>query len=166
MRRVKAVYMYNDISRTDVVRHKPRGRLYRVGSAALTICGGLTFTLALTRFISDAAAAWSPTATARVCFSYPDEQSLPDSDDIGQYLLSQAFFRKRRALLRPRRGEHRSMRAAHPVLPASPETEGEVPESPIDEPDSSDDNKIPRKHGHIQIRLFAPARRSARAVTL
>lgn len=84
--------MYNDISRTDVIRHKPRGRLYRIGSAALTICGGLAFTLALTRFISDAAAAWSPTATARVCFSYPDEQSLPDSDDIGQYLLSQAFF--------------------------------------------------------------------------
>lgn len=141
MRRVKAVYMYNDISRTDVVRHKPRGRLYRVGSAALTICGGLTFTLALTRFISDTAAAWSPTATARVCFSYPDEQSLPDSDDIGQYLLSQAFFGS--DALYFDLGEENTGRTELPIPSASPETEGEVPESPIDEPDSSDDIRIP-----------------------
>ena len=133
--------MYNDISRTDVIRHKPRGRLYRVGSAALTICGGLTFTLALTRFISDAAAAWSPTATARVCFSYPDEQSLPDSDDIGQYLLSQAFFGS--DALYFDLGEENTGRYDVPTPSTSPETEGEVPESPIDEPDSSDDNKIP-----------------------
>ncbi len=141
MRRVQAVYMYNDISRTDVIRHKPRGRLYRVGSAALTICGGLTFTLALTRFISDAAAAWSPTATARVCFSYPDEQSLPDSDDIGQYLLSQAFFGS--DALYFDLGEENTGRTELPTPSASPETEGETPESPIDEPDSSDDVRIP-----------------------
>lgn len=133
--------MYNDISHTDVVRHKPRGRLYRIGSAALTICGGLTLTLALTRFISDTAAAWSPTATARVCFSYPDEQSLPDSDDIGQYLLSQAFFGS--DALYFDLGEENTGRTELPTPSTSPETEGEVPESPIDEPDSSDDIRIP-----------------------
>ena len=144
-RRVKAVYMYNDISCSNVIRHKPRGRLRRIGSAALSICGGLTFTLALTRFISDTAAAWSPTATAKVCFSYPDEQSLPDSNDIGQYLLSQAFFGS--DALYFDLGEENTGRTELPRPSTSPDSEGETPEPPIDEPsdgtEPSDDGRLP-----------------------
>ena len=129
----QAVYMYNDISNIQFIRHKQKGFVRRIFSAALTISGGMTLTLALTGFIADTASAWSPTATARVCFSYPDEQSLPDSADIGQYLLSQAFFGS--DALYFDLGEENTGISELPRPSASPDSNEETPESPIDEPE-------------------------------
>lgn len=74
------------------IRHPRRSLLRRALSSLLTITGGLTLTLAGAGLLSDAASSWSPTASARVCFHFPEETALPDSAEVGQLMLSAAFF--------------------------------------------------------------------------
>lgn len=68
-------------------RYKPG-----IGTALTTVIGTLLICLLSSHILEGSATSWSPTETARRCFSYPEERTLPDSREIAQILLSAAFF--------------------------------------------------------------------------
>ena len=58
--------------------------------------GGIVLTAALSTGAWRSAIGWSPTSTARRCFYFPEYSdlisSLPDRDEIKQFLLMKSFF--------------------------------------------------------------------------
>ncbi len=74
----------------QTLRH-PAGQLSAWDIFA-SFLGGLALALALGRLAMSFPARYSPTATARECFHYPEIGERPDAEAMTQLLLSQAFF--------------------------------------------------------------------------
>lgn len=71
----------------------PRRSLFsRCTDAVFAVLGALLSAGLLCHALEAAVSSWSPTETARQCFSYPEEPSLPDREALGSILLSAAFF--------------------------------------------------------------------------
>ncbi len=66
--------------------------LYRFSSTLMSVAGAVIIAILLGRVVEVQASGWSPTETAKRCFSYPEEALMPDNREIGQMLLSAAFF--------------------------------------------------------------------------
>ncbi len=66
--------------------------LYKFSSTLMAVAGAVIIAVLLGRIVEVQASGWSPTETAKRCFSYPKETLMPDSREIGQMLLSAAFF--------------------------------------------------------------------------
>lgn len=104
----------------------------RLVSALTAMVGGLMLCALTCHIISTAAAEWSPTETARECFRFPDEATLPDREGAAQLLLSAAFFGSD-ALYFDEGEENTGMTEPYPVNPSNSHGE-ESPEAPIGEP--------------------------------
>ncbi len=113
----------------------PLSALLEVSSAAL---GAFLLTLVLTYSLISAAAEWSVTETARICFRYPEKQSVPSRDDAVQLMLSAAFFGSD-ALYFDEGEENTGVTEPYPT---TSEGTQDTPESPIGEPSASLDAVI------------------------
>lgn len=110
--------------------------LFEMSSAAL---GAFLLTLVLTYSMICAISEWSVTETARTCFRFPDEPSLPSRDDAVQIMLSAAFFGSD-ALYFDGGEENTGM--TEPYSPPASGTDSGTPEPPIGEPSTTLDTAI------------------------
>jgi stage II sporulation protein P len=115
------------------VAHYPKGLIRRMFSSVVTIFGGLVLILAAASLVNEFLVTWSPTATARNCFRYPDETTLPDSEAITQFMLSEAFFGN--DALYFDLGDENSGTSILPHLQPSKNLVGEKPQKSIGEPE-------------------------------
>ena len=123
---------------TSFTYKTPMGMFSDFISGVLTVFGGICIVILLWRSIEVAVSEWSPTVTARECFRFPENSTLPDRENMTQLLLSEAFFGSD-ALYFDGGEENTGMTETQTVDPSNIPNE-EQPQNPLGEPDSQHPN--------------------------